>query len=1507
MKNCRLIIVSLVLILFLISGILFSTVIAETMSPPLYFGITELRTLSTPNLGYAIGDPNTNGVTGSAAKIWNIVKYSNSNFADPTEVNVYCVKAGVGFSDTKKTAEYDLKFDMVKDKEQIAAQNSELNGLVNNGHYNELLALADLLYLPGQSEPSERTTLLNNAGIYDEAYDFDITDDEIKAIQQAAIWYFTNYGEENNKYDKYNNTAWLWYTENGSTYKNLSDYNPTGTVPNASAGHQRQEQAELLYKYLIDTAKANSSNLNHKSKLTLYASSKNNQEQPLMDIERIPQEFDLALRKYITKVNGKNVTNTRNPSIDKTTLHNGTTATYKHRKDPILVKNGDIVTYNLTIYNEGDIEGRATKIIDQLPTGLVYSKINTTGYTANYDKATNKITITKTENNNLAPYTGENIASETIEIECTVEANNETKILTNVAWISEEVDANGTIITNQKGADRDSEPTTAPNVNKDNMSEYKGNNSNKSELEDPNYFYKGEQDDDDFEKLRIEQITGNYQIQLEKVDKDDPSIKLAGAEFEVTLPGKEPTKKVTGENGILDLGTVKIEDVTTKDTIQVKETKAPEGYNKILDTMTIEVEKQNSNGKYTLKNATIKTGQVEGTSVKVEGNTIKIVVGNKKQDGNYQIQLEKVDKDDPSIKLAGAEFEVTLPGKEPTKKVTGENGILDLGTVKIEDVTTKDTIQVKETKAPEGYNKILDTMTIEVEKQNSNGKYTLKNATIKTGQVEGTSVKVEGNTIKIVVGNKKQDGNYQIQLEKVDKDDPSIKLAGAEFEVTLPGKEPTKKVTGENGILDLGTVKIEDVTTKDTIQVKETKAPEGYNKILDTMTIEVEKQNSNGKYTLKNATIKTGQVEGTSVKVEGNTIKIKVGNEKIKNFDLSLRKFITNVNDKKYDRVPKVDVTNLKDKTDTTSVYNHPKKELYVAKNDIIIYTIRVYNEGQLDGYVEEVTDFLPEELEFLTDNAINKKYEWVLGKDGRTITTDYLSKAKENSERKNLIKAFDGEKLDYKDLQVACKVKNTAETNKKLTNIAAITKDADANGKEVDDIDSDPSKITIPSDEKLPSYKDEEINKEYVPGQEDDDDFEKVIVQEFDLALRKFITNIDGKDVTTRIPEVSYDKEKDKITYNHPKDPMDVVTGDIVTYTIRVYNEGDIDGYAQLVSDDIPDGLKFLPENETNVKYRWVMYDKEGKETENVEEAEKITTDYLSKEQEEKEGENLLKAFNKNEEISETNPDHRDIEVAFEVVEPNGSDKVIINSAQISEDSDKEGNPVEDKDSTPDKWVEGEDDQDKEYIKLRYFDLALRKWVTEAIVIEDGKQTVTQTGHTPDMDPEPVVKVELYRKDINKVTVKFRYSIRVTNEGDIAGYVKEITDYVPEGLKFVAEDNLYWKDEGNNIISTTKLENTLLQPGESADVEVLLTWINNEDNMGLKTNIAEISKDYNDKGVPDRDSTPDNKKPGEDDIDDAPVILSIETGKAVTYVGLGLVVLVTIAGGVFLIKKYVM
>ena len=56
------------------------------------------------------------------------------------------------------------------------------------------------------------------------------------------------------------------------------------------------------------------------------------------------------------------------------------------------------------------------------------------------------------------------------------------------------------------------------------------------------------------------------------------------------------------------------------------------------------------------------------------------------------------------------------------------------------------------------------------------------------------------------------------------------------------------------------------------------------------------------------------------------------------------------------------------------------------------------------------------------------------------------------------------------------------------------------------------------------------------------------------------------------------------------------------------------MDGYASEIKDDMPQGLKFLTDNKTNIEYRWKMLDKDGKETENLDEAVSIVTDYLSK-----------------------------------------------------------------------------------------------------------------------------------------------------------------------------------------------------------------------------------------------------------------------------------------------------
>ncbi len=654
----------------------------------------------------------------------------------------------------------------------------------------------------------------------------------------------------------------------------------------------------------------------------------------------------------------------------------------------------------------------------------------------------------------------------------------------------------------------------------------------------------------------------------------------------------------------------------------------------------------------------------------------------------------------------------------------------------------------------------------------------------------------------------------------------------------------------------------------------------------------------------------------------------------IKEFDLALRKFITGINEKQItDRTPDVDITSLKAGTSKTAIYNHPKTPVEVTIGSIVEYTIRVYNEAELDGYVEEITDYLPAQLKFLPDHETNKKYGWVMiDKDGRETTdsekavkikTSYLSVKNEKTAGENKILAFDGTKLSYKDVKVACEVITTNPMVDKITNIADITKFTDGKGNTITDRDSEANKnLIIPEDAKLPEYtggangKNDphydgsnvikgQNEKEYYPGQEDDDDFEKLVVKEFDLSLRKFITAVNDTQITNREPEVDItpltDESGKTAIYNHPKDPVLVSNGNIVTYTIRVYNEGEIDGYAQVVKDDIPEGLEFLPEHDTNKEYRWVMLDKDGTETTEVDEAKSIITDYLSKDQEETDGDNLIKAFDG------TKLSYKDVKVAFKVVEPNTSDRIIINKAQISEDSDKEGNDVDDRDSTPDVWNEGEDDQDIEKIKVQYFDLSLRKWVTQAIVIENGEETIKETGHKAEDDPEAIVKVDLKKSKINKVTVKFRYKIRVTNEGKIAGYVKEIKDYIPKGLKFVQEDNKLWTALDDNTIVTDQAKDILLQPGESTEVEVLLTWINDEDNMGVMDNWAEISKDYNEFNSPDIDSTPNNRKEGEDDIDDAPVMITVQTGQIRTYTTITLAVLTIISSGVVLIKKFVL
>ena len=1434
------------------------------------FGLQEYRKpVGSTQYGYKVSDK----------YVWKIVTYSGS--AINYDRTLYCLKAEQGFYTSepgvfKET--YNLSYDFMN--------KNSMNPLpVPSQYYNQIVWILNHSYIPSASTAStDKATLLQNAGISGNS---ELSDDDIDVVQQLALWYFTNYDDSTYHKDFENQASFQTVLQSTKTSGGTSAYQAIEDI-----NQTRYDQMDKLFVYLVENAKKATASSNSTSSPiamgnttpTVEVSGSNyivgpfkidkNNDTPytinfsitdqsgkslagkytLLDSNKSQTSQTLAqlvgsnfyLRIPISTVNSENITSLRFSMNGNYTI---TTATYWTKSgdstvQPIVELGRTPKAFSgnkeVTFPKEGSYNLKLIKVEQ----GNTTNKLQ--GATFRITSPNGTVTETTSSNGeiNVGPITINTPGTDTITIEETQAPDGYEKVITapiNVQ-VTKTLSSNtytmsNAVITNTQTGSSISVSGSTITVTVEN---------------------------------KLIPKDSEYNLKLVKVEQGNTSKKLQGAEFRINSPTGEVTQ-TTNASGEINIGPIAV-TATGTDTITIEETKAPAGYEKIITApITVQVTKVFENNTYKMSDAVITNSQ-NGADISLSGNTITVTVENKAK--YFDLALRKY-----------------------ITQVNGENvANTRVPVIDTTSLTTGTTASYKHRKDPVAVttgDKVIYNLTIYNE-----------------GQKAGRATKIEDQLPTGLVFNRVVSGNFE--LDSYSETDNLLKLKRT---------SNTDNLDAYNGTtLDSETIQIECTVTA---------VPTNKEQILTNVAWISEEYDAESNVTITNEeNADRDSVPGTHPDVNKDNMEDYTGNnnqedladedyyykgqeddddfEKLKlvYFDLSLRKFITGRNDTTLtNREPQVDVTHLADGSETTAIYNHPKDPIEMQRGDIIIYTIRVYNEGSKDGYANEITDYLPEELEFLPDHEINQEYEWQVSSDGRHVTTDYLSKAKETSSRQNLLKAFDGTTLDYKDVQIACRIKDTAEVGKILTNLAEITESKDSDGNDVVDRDSETDNVEVPTDEDLPNYKDDESDQDYVPGQEDDDDFEKVKVVYFDLALRKFITAVDDTEITNRIPQLSIG-EDGNIDYNHTKDPVEVENGNIVTYTLRIYNEGMMAGYASRVKDDVPDGLEFLPDNEINQEYRWVL----------SEDGTSIETDYLSKEQEQTEGANLIKAFDPELGITDTNPDYRDLKIAFRVTEPNTSDRILVNTAEISDDRDENNDPVDDIDSTPDnnnEWNE-EDDLDKEFVKVKYFDLALKKWVSRAIVTnQDGSQNIIETGHTGDEDPEPPAKVDLGRQDINKVTVKFEFQIKITNEGEIAGYATEVTDYIPEGLKFIQEDNPLWYPReplnGRERVGTTQLADTLLQPGESATISILLTWINDPNNMGLKTNIAEISQDDNDSDTPDIDSTPGNFKDGEDDIDDAPVMLTVALGDTQIYIGLGFVVVAMLTGGIWAIKRYVL
>ena len=174
--------------------------------------------------------------------------------------------------------------------------------------------------------------------------------------------------------------------------------------------------------------------------------------------------------------------------------------------------------------------------------------------------------------------------------------------------------------------------------------------------------------------------------------------------------------------------------------------------------------------------------------------------------------------------------------------------------------------------------------------------------------------------------------------------------------------------------------------------------------------------------------------------------------------------------------------------------------------------------------------------------------------------------------------------------------------------------------------------------------------------------------------------------------------------------------------------------------------------------------------------------------------------------------------------------------------------------------------------IELKNFSFRLDKYISK-ILIQDSVGTTIK-----EYDDATVAKAELDGKKINGTTVIIEYKIKVTNIGEIDGYVKKIVDYMPKDLKFTSELNKDWYQTGSNLYNIS-LANEKIAMGESKEVTLTLTKEMTENNTGLINNTAEIVESYNELGIADSGSTPGNKVKGENDYGSADAILSLKTG----------------------------
>ncbi len=429
----------------------------------------------------------------------------------------------------------------------------------------------------------------------------------------------------------------------------------------------------------------------------------------------------------------------------------------------------------------------------------------------------------------------------------------------------------------------------------------------------------------------------------------------------------------------------------------------------------------------------------------------------------------------------------------------------------------------------------------------------------------------------------------------------------------------------------------------------------------------------------------------------------------------------------------------------------------------IVDFKIKVFNQGNVTAQNVEITDYIPSGFEYV--NSFGWLFDGV-NKATKIITTRLVP----------------GDSIE---LTIQLKVLPNPSDASAYLNYAEVSTIKDSLGNVRTDIDS----YSDNNKDNDGNVIDDEVNSPF-----DEDDHDPARIDVYDLALRKVLTT-----------------------------PEPYTYGQDLTYRIRVYNQGTLPVTNVVLNDYIPSGYAYDP----TVNLEWSGT------------APTITHIHGA----------------------QLNPgDSFEVNVILELIRTDGSYVNWANYSEIKSMADVTGQidvSSQDVDSDPNGDTAGE------------------RAVTPGSTLDNNITDITKAGDQDDHDPAGPNVFDLAQRKTVVTAGPYTYGqevdfrITVFNQGNVTAQNVLITDYIPSGFAFVSAYG--WTFDGVN--KATQTITSTIRPGDSTFLLIKLRVLPNLASSTAYTNISEISSATDTTNTPrvDIDSNPDTVVDNDGDpIDDS-------------------------------------